>query len=191
MEVLVNPATLQKHEDRKRHEKNNSSKKGTPNIGCMGQDLVIYLGIWETCASNSNVDWSKVVIKLSQRSEINILRLLPQLLIQLYGKHPLDWSWSLRQPQEQLDWCKPGIRGRLQESGPCVDQVCPRLPISMKETLLTGLCEVDMQIQHCQRDLGTSWNCSNLQALNIAVWTLWTRDSKQREICNTRFLVQC
>lgn len=150
----------------------------------MGQDVVIYLGIWENCASNSNMDWSKVVIKLSQRSEINILRLswsnfrasIPGLKLE---SPPASGTAGLMQTWDSK--CK------LQE-GPCVDQVCPRLPISMKKTLLTGLWEVDMQINIAKR----TWNCgSNLQALNIAVWTLWTRDSKQHEICNTRFLVQC
>ena len=39
------------------------SKKGTLNSGCTAQEVVIHLGIWENCASNSNMDWSKVVRK--------------------------------------------------------------------------------------------------------------------------------
>ena len=47
-----------------REKKTVQKKVYTPNFGCMGQDVVIYLGIWENCASNSNMDWSKVVTKL-------------------------------------------------------------------------------------------------------------------------------
>ena len=142
MWVLVRPATLQKHEDRKRLEKKKLFKKRYTEFWMHGTrrcDLFGNLGELRLQLKHGLVKGCDKIVPnvLKSTSCVSADPTLGQASPGLKLESPpasgtagLMQTWDSRK-------CK------LQE-GPCVDQVCPRLPISMKKTLLTGLWEVDM-----------------------------------------------